>query len=240
GESDEMISEKAQVESARSAIISSEELGHKVSSLEDRYQGLRRLHEARLKDVISEVKELSKLIGKEKSELQELRARREGQLRELELRISGQILELRESRSGAEGGIEAKIKDHIHRMETLELSRSAEIDIHREDQFEEVSRSLNGLTQKVECLRKKRKSMAALLKEELAGEESVRREGSVQGLRQLLDDTLSHFQTEMAASRINRLEMDRQILEQLELACQDTENKLSRMISYSENQNSSN
>ncbi|KAJ1604329.1 hypothetical protein OJ253_3737 [Cryptosporidium canis] len=156
-----MISENAQVESTRSAILP----GGQVPGPEEASRG-----------PSEEVKELSKLIGKEKSELQELRARREGQLRELELRISGQILELRESRSGAEGGIEAKIKDHIHRMETLELSRSAEIDIHREDQFEEVSKSLNGLTQKVECLRKKRKSMAALLKEELAGD----RDGDLQ------------------------------------------------------------
>lgn len=47
---------------------------------------------------------------------------------------------------------------------------------------------------------------------------------------------MNHFLTEMAASRTSRLEMDKQIIDQLELACQDTENKLARMISSNENQ----
>lgn len=51
---------------------------------------------------------------------------------------------------------------------------------------------------------------------------------------------MSHFQTEMTTSRINRMEMDKQILDQLELACQNTENKLAKMISSNENQNKSN
>lgn len=72
------------------------------------------------------------------------------------MRVSSQILELREARNEYDNVVESKIRDHIHRMETLELNKSAEIDILREDQFEQVSRSLNGLTQKVDCLRKKR------------------------------------------------------------------------------------
>ncbi|OII74745.1 uncharacterized protein cubi_00298 [Cryptosporidium ubiquitum] len=136
--------------------INSEAIGHKISSLEDQYYSLKRHHESRLKDLNLEIKELSKLISKEQNNLQEIKSRKESQLRDLELRISNQILELREIRNESDTVIENKIKEHIHRMETLEFNKSSEIDIHREDQFEEISKSLNDLTQKVECLRKKR------------------------------------------------------------------------------------
>lgn len=77
-------------------------------------------------------------------------------MREVELKISNQILELREIRNESDTLIENKIKDHLHRMETLEFNKSSEIDIRREDQFEKISSSLNDLTQKVEYLRKRR------------------------------------------------------------------------------------
>ncbi|KAL5370548.1 hypothetical protein CPHLJ_1g3035 [Cryptosporidium parvum] len=203
-----MSSETASIEIGKSAIINSEAIGHKINSLEDKYYSIKRYHESRLKDLSSEIKELSKLINKEQNDIQEIKSIKEKKLREVELKISNQILELREIRNESDTLIENKIKDHLHRMETLEFNKSSEIDIRREDQFEKISSSLNDLTQKVEYLRKRR----------------------------LLDDTMNHFLTEMAASRTSRLEMDKQIIDQLELACQDTENKLARMISSNENQ----
>ncbi|TRY53194.1 Uncharacterized protein CTYZ_00003896 [Cryptosporidium tyzzeri] len=203
-----MSSETASIEIGRSAIINSEAIGHKINSLEDKYYSIKRYHESRLKDLSSEIKELSKLINKEQNDTQEIKSIKEKKLREVELKISNQILELREIRNESDTLIENKIKDHLHRTETLEFNKSSEIDIRREDQFEKISSSLNDLTQKVEYLRKRR----------------------------LLDDTMNHFLTEMAASRTSRLEMDKQIIDQLELACQDTENKLARMISSNENQ----
>ncbi|KAL3130010.1 hypothetical protein CHM_1g3035 [Cryptosporidium hominis] len=203
-----MSSETASIEIGKSAIINSEAIGHKINSFEDKYYSIKRYHESRLKELSSEIKELSKLINKEQNDIQEIKSIKEKKLREVELKISNQILELREIRNESDTLIENKIKDHLHRMETLEFNKSSEIDIRREDQFEKISSSLNDLTQKVEYLRKRR----------------------------LLDDTMNHFLTEMAASRTSRLEMDKQIIDQLELACQDTENKLARMISSNENQ----
>ncbi|KAK9174498.1 Uncharacterized protein cmbei_1003040 [Cryptosporidium meleagridis] len=243
-----MSSETVSIEIGKSAIINSEAIGHKISSLEDKYYSIKRYHESRLKDLSSEIKELSKLINKEQNDIQEMKSIKEKKLREFELKISNQILELREIRSESDNLIENKIKDHLHRMETLEFNKSSEIDIRREDQFEKISSSLNNLTQKVEYLRKRRKNILASFKKELAiesenvlksiQEESNRRENSVQSMKQLLDDTMNHFQTEIAASRASRLEIDKQIIDQLELACQDTENKLARMISSNENQKS--
>ncbi|QOY43320.1 Uncharacterized protein cpbgf_1003040 [Cryptosporidium parvum] len=241
-----MSSETASIEIGKSAIINSEAIGHKINSLEDKYYSIKRYHESRLKDLSSEIKELSKLINKEQNDIQEIKSIKEKKLREVELKISNQILELREIRNESDTLIENKIKDHLHRMETLEFNKSSEIDIRREDQFEKISSSLNDLTQKVEYLRKRRKNILTSFKKELANEsenilksiqeESNRREYSVQSMKQLLDDTMNHFLTEMAASRTSRLEMDKQIIDQLELACQDTENKLARMISSNENQ----
>ncbi|KAH8584800.1 uncharacterized protein ELE39_000751 [Cryptosporidium sp. chipmunk genotype I] len=158
-----MTSETVSIEIEKSAIINSEAIGHKISSLEDKYYNIRRYHESRLKDLNLEIKELSNLISKEQNDIQEMRSIKERQLREVELRISNQIMELREKRSESDTLIEGKIKDHIHRMETLEFSKSSEIDIRREDQFEKISRSLNDLTQKVECLRKRRFELELLI-----------------------------------------------------------------------------
>ncbi|POM82201.1 hypothetical protein CmeUKMEL1_01210 [Cryptosporidium meleagridis] len=219
-----MSSETVSIEIGKSAIINSEAIGHKISSLEDKYYSIKRYHESRLKDLSSEIKELSKLINKEQNDIQEMKSIKEKKLREFELKISNQILELREIRSESDNLIENKIKDHLHRMETLEFNKSSEIDIRREDQFEKISSSLNNLTQKVEYLRKRRIGKCIKIHSR-----RIKQKGKL---------CSKHETTEIAASRASRLEIDKQIIDQLELACQDTENKLARMISSNENQKS--
>ncbi|KAF7457604.1 hypothetical protein HWI79_1864 [Cryptosporidium felis] len=196
--------------------MTSEIFGHKINSLEDRFLSFKKFHKSRtkvrkvglcsetyirrlklgtdLQDLELEIKELERLINFEYKEIQEIKSKKEKSLRDLELGISRQILELREARNESESIVEVKIRDHISRMETLELNRLSEVDTKREEQFEEVSRSLNDLTHKVEALRKKRKNIHSVFKEELkrkseeitkqVSEESSRRESSIQGMKQ--------------------------------------------------------
>ncbi|KAH7647052.1 hypothetical protein FG379_002743 [Cryptosporidium bovis] len=217
-------------------LLTLETIGHQIKSLESKFLQIKKVHENKFRIMNNEIMQLVGTVNKQVNDFKESRVRREKLMREFELRMTKDIVELRDTRNSYDFVIKEKINNHISRMTNVELSRSADVDSIREKQFLTISNSLNELTNMVDELRKKRKGIQSNFEEIMKKDskevlvsinnESERRNNSVDGIKGLLNETLNHFYGELGLSKENRTEVDKQILDQLELACNDVENKL--------------
>ncbi|KAK6587940.1 hypothetical protein RS030_81422 [Cryptosporidium xiaoi] len=213
-----------------------ETIGHQIKSLESKFLQIKKVHENNFRTMNNEIMQLVGKVNKQVNDFKESRVRREKLMREFELKMTKDIVELRDTRNSYDFVIKEKINNHISRMTNVELSRSADVDSIREKQFLTISNSLNELTNMVDELRKKRKGIQSNFEETMKKDskevlvsinnESERRNNSIDGIKGLLNETLNHFYGELRLSKENRTEVDKQILDQLELACNDVENKL--------------
>ncbi|KAH8740473.1 hypothetical protein FG386_002985 [Cryptosporidium ryanae] len=217
-------------------ILTLETVGHQIKSLESKFLQIKKVHENNFRTMNSEIMQVVSAVNKRVNSLKENIARKEKLMREFELKITKNIVELRDTRNSYDFFIKEKINNHISRMTNVELSRSNNADSAREEQFLTISNSINELTNMVDELRMKRKEVQNKLEENInkgsrevllsINNESECRENSINGIKELLNETLNHFHSEIQLSKENRTEVDKHILDQLEFACNDVENKL--------------
>ncbi|EEA07908.1 uncharacterized protein CMU_029830 [Cryptosporidium muris RN66] len=225
-------------------IASSEVLNHHIKSLDQKIINIKREHISKINDLNSKTIELTKLYQRKCEGRNRIKEGIKKSVHELELQIAQNIANLRESRHDIKLNSENTIKNYLDRNEDQHLNFSSDVDIKREQQFNEMSNSLSELTNNVELLRQKRKGIKDNIQttlenkihtlQDILHEEKCKRENDIESIDQLMKKILSHFKTELANSKSSRIQNDYQILTQLEVACQKAEDYLSKIVNIND------
>ncbi|OII71080.1 hypothetical protein cand_026380 [Cryptosporidium andersoni] len=225
-------------------IASSEALNHHIKSLDQKIINIKREHISKINDLNSKTIELTKLYQRKCENRNRIKEEIKKSVHELELQIAQKLANLRESRHDIKLNSENTIKNYLDRNEDQYLNLSSDIDIKREQQFNEMSNSLSELTNNVELLRQKRKEIKGNIQtnlenkiqtlQDILHEEKCKRENDIESIDQLMKKTLSHFKTELTNSKSSRIQNDYQILTQLEVACQKAEDYLSKIVNIND------